>query len=57
MTAADYEGPNSAFGAGRQAGQGVLDGIRAAINFRDTVGLSEKPKSEHRGCILAQHCS
>jgi Secretory lipase len=26
----DYEGPDSAFGAGRMAGHGVLDGIRAA---------------------------
>ncbi|KAF7975244.1 hypothetical protein HWV62_10218 [Athelia sp. TMB] len=29
----DYEGPNSAFSAGRQEGMGVLDGIRAALNY------------------------
>jgi secretory lipase len=29
----DYEGPKAAFGATRQAGQAVLDGIRAAESF------------------------
>lgn len=29
----DYEGPRSAYVAGKQAGQAVLDGIRAAKNF------------------------
>lgn len=29
----DYEGFKSAFGAGHLSGHGVLDGIRAALNF------------------------
>jgi secretory lipase len=35
----DYEGPQNAFGAGRMAGHGVLDGIRAALALPGT-GLS-----------------
>jgi hypothetical protein len=35
----DYEGPQNAFGAGRMAGHGVLDGIRAAEALPGT-GLS-----------------
>lgn len=38
----DYEGPDAAFGPGRLAGMGVLDGIRAVTNF-DTLGLSKNP--------------
>jgi hypothetical protein len=30
----DFEGPTAAFTVGLQAGRGVLDGIRAAINFK-----------------------
>ena len=33
---ADYEGPLSTFAAGRMAGHGVLDSLRAAINFKPT---------------------
>ncbi|GAB3475768.1 lipase family protein [Amycolatopsis cihanbeyliensis] len=33
VTVPDYEGPDSAYVAGKQAGQAVLDGIRAAQNF------------------------
>ncbi|MDA3923026.1 MAG: hypothetical protein PF501_20455 [Salinisphaera sp.] len=33
VTLPDYEGPNEAFGAGRIAGQSVLDGIRATRTF------------------------
>lgn len=29
----DYEGPNSAFSAGRQEGYALLDGLRAALNY------------------------
>lgn len=29
----DYEGPKAEYGAGRQAGQATLDGIRAALRF------------------------
>jgi hypothetical protein len=35
----DYEGPASAYIGGRQAGQAVLDGIRATENF-STIGLA-----------------
>ncbi|KAJ5991274.1 hypothetical protein N7499_011932 [Penicillium canescens] len=35
----DYEGPDAAFGPGRLEGMGVLDGIRAVNNFKDTLGL------------------
>lgn len=38
----DYEGPDAAFSAGRLAGMGVLDGIRAVASF-DTLGLSDNP--------------
>ncbi|KAI4735342.1 LIP-domain-containing protein [Aureobasidium sp. EXF-12298] len=36
----DYEGPDAAFGAGRLAGMGVLDSMRAVANFKDTLGLT-----------------
>ncbi|KZP34387.1 hypothetical protein FIBSPDRAFT_1035441 [Athelia psychrophila] len=43
--ATDYDGPNSAFSAGRQEGYALLDGLRAALNYApagikktDTVG-------------------
>jgi hypothetical protein len=39
VTVPDYEGPDSAYVAGRQAGQAVLDGIRATENFQ-AVGLN-----------------
>lgn len=39
----DYEGPKGMFGVGRMAGHGVLDGIRAALNF-STAGLSPNTK-------------
>ena len=39
----DYEGPDAAFGAGRLAGMGVLDNMRAVSSF-STLGLdSAKP--------------
>jgi hypothetical protein len=38
VTLPDYEGPRSAYVAGRQAGQAVLDAIRATENF-PTAGL------------------
>jgi hypothetical protein len=37
----DYEGPNSQWTAGVQAGHGVLDGIRAAKSF-DQLGVAAK---------------
>ncbi|HEX5403192.1 MAG TPA: lipase family protein [Pseudonocardiaceae bacterium] len=36
VTVPDYEGPNSAYMAGRQAGHAVLDAIRATESFRRT---------------------
>ncbi|WP_163511353.1 lipase family protein [Fodinicola acaciae] len=39
----DYEGPQGMFGVGRMAGHGVLDGIRAALNF-STAGLDPRTK-------------
>ncbi|KJZ69847.1 hypothetical protein HIM_10747 [Hirsutella minnesotensis 3608] len=39
----DYEGPDAAFNAGRLEGMGVLDGMRAVINFRNTLKLSDAP--------------
>ncbi|KAJ5467378.1 Lipasesecreted [Penicillium sp. IBT 31633x] len=42
VASADYEGPHAAFGPGRLAGMGVLDGIRAVQNFK-TLGLKENP--------------
>ena len=40
VSSPDYEGPDSAFSAGRLAGTGVLDSMRAVSNFKDTLGLS-----------------
>ncbi|KAJ5959640.1 Lipase secreted [Penicillium vulpinum] len=38
----DYEGPDAAFGPGRLAGMGVLDGIRAVKSFK-TLSLTDNP--------------
>jgi pimeloyl-ACP methyl ester carboxylesterase len=43
VSSPDYEGPDAAFGAGRLAGMGVLDSMRAVANFKDTLGLNDKP--------------
>lgn len=40
VSSPDYEGPDAAFGAGRLAGTGVLDSMRAVANFRDTLGFN-----------------
>jgi pimeloyl-ACP methyl ester carboxylesterase len=39
VSSPDYEGPDAAFGAGRLAGTGVLDSMRAVANFKDTLGF------------------
>jgi hypothetical protein len=39
MVFPDYEGPYSAYGAGKLSGQATLDGIRAALSF-EPLGLS-----------------
>ncbi|KAL4960013.1 secretory lipase-domain-containing protein [Aspergillus stella-maris] len=36
----DYEGPDAALIAGRLEGMAVLDGMRAVVNFRNTLNLS-----------------
>ncbi|KAJ5513504.1 Lipase secreted [Penicillium fimorum] len=38
----DYEGPDAAFGPGRLAGMGVLDGMRAVKSFK-SLGLTDNP--------------
>ena len=43
VTTADYEGPNSAFAAGRLEGRSVLDSIRATTAFGD-LGLQAGAK-------------
>lgn len=44
VSSPDYEGPDAAFGAGRLAGTGVLDSMRAVANFRETLGFdSDNP--------------
>lgn len=40
----DYEGPEAAWTAGRLAGKGVLDSMRAVKNFAPSIGLSKNPK-------------
>lgn len=42
VVSSDYEGPEAAFGPGRLAGMGVLDGIRAAKSFK-TLGMTDNP--------------
>lgn len=36
----DYEGPDAAFSPGHLEGMGVLDGMRAVSNFKDTLGFT-----------------
>ncbi|KHO01434.1 Lipase, secreted [Metarhizium album ARSEF 1941] len=36
----DYEGPDAAFAAGHLEGMGVLDGMRAVVNFKKTLNFS-----------------
>ncbi|KAF2857367.1 LIP-domain-containing protein [Piedraia hortae CBS 480.64] len=40
VVSSDYEGPEAAFGAGRLAGMGVLDSMRAVINYGGPLGLT-----------------
>ncbi|KAJ1560244.1 hypothetical protein HK405_007751 [Cladochytrium tenue] len=39
----DYEGPDAAFAVGQLEGMGVLDGMRAVVNYKSTLGLSSNP--------------
>jgi hypothetical protein len=47
VSSPDYEGPDAAFGAGRLAGTGVLDSMRAVANFRSTLGFNSDT-GQHR---------
>ncbi|TQW01036.1 hypothetical protein V2A60_002053 [Cordyceps javanica] len=49
VASADYEGPDAAFGAGRLAGMGVLDGMRAVANYGSNIGLSKNPMIVNAG--------
>ncbi|QRG40353.1 hypothetical protein FDK38_004819 [Candidozyma auris] len=40
----DYEGPKSAFTVGRQSGQAILDGIRAALSSGYLTGINKDAK-------------
>ncbi|KAI7499966.1 LIP-domain-containing protein [Hortaea werneckii] len=42
VASSDYEGPDAAFGAGRLAGMGVLDNMRAVSSF-EKLGLEDNP--------------
>ncbi|MGH7964151.1 MAG: lipase family protein, partial [Candidatus Binatia bacterium] len=43
VSAPDYEGPDAAFTPGYLSGMGVLDSMRAVLNFGDSLGLSDNP--------------
>ena len=43
VSSPDYEGPDAAFGAGRLAGMGVLDSMRAVANFKTLGFTTSKP--------------
>lgn len=43
VSSPDYEGPDGAYAAGPLEGMGVLDSMRAVVNFRDELGLSDSP--------------
>lgn len=43
VASADYEGPDVAFTPGRLSGMGVLDGIRAVVNYGSNIGLNKNP--------------
>ncbi|KAL8280234.1 hypothetical protein RQP46_007348 [Phenoliferia psychrophenolica] len=49
VTFPDTEGPNSVFGAGKQEGAAVLDGLRATINFGKTIGINPTAKPTLQG--------
>ncbi|GAB7366025.1 hypothetical protein MBLNU230_g7348t1 [Neophaeotheca triangularis] len=40
VSAADYEGPDAVFSAGRLSGTISIDSIRATGNFKNTLGFS-----------------
>nr|UZG89742.1 Lip1 [Beauveria pseudobassiana] len=49
VASADYEGPDVAFSAGRLSGMGVLDGIRAVVNYSPKIGLDKNPMVVNAG--------
>ncbi|KAJ2980661.1 hypothetical protein NQ176_g2510 [Zarea fungicola] len=49
VASSDYEGPDVAFSAGRLSGMGVLDGMRAVVNYGPNIGLSKNPMIVNAG--------
>ncbi|KAJ3495300.1 hypothetical protein NLG97_g3495 [Lecanicillium saksenae] len=49
VASADYEGPDVAFSPGRLSGMGVLDGMRAVVNYGSKIGLNENPMIVNAG--------
>ncbi|EGX89995.1 Lipase, secreted [Cordyceps militaris CM01] len=49
VASADYEGPDVAFSAGRLSGMGVLDGMRAVVNYAPKIGLDKNPMIVNAG--------
>jgi Secretory lipase len=45
----DYEGPKAGFTVGKLSGQGVVDGVRAALNFNKVVPCKEKTQVVFEG--------
>ncbi|KAM3446346.1 hypothetical protein MY3296_009767 [Beauveria thailandica] len=49
VASSDYEGPDAAFSPGRLSGMGVLDGIRAVVNYGPKIGLDKNPMVVNTG--------
>ncbi|OAA60026.1 Lipase, secreted [Cordyceps fumosorosea ARSEF 2679] len=49
VASSDYEGPDVAFSAGRLSGMGVLDGMRAVVNYGSKIGLNSNPMIVNTG--------
>ncbi|KAJ6786720.1 hypothetical protein PWT90_08978 [Aphanocladium album] len=49
VASSDYEGPDVAFSAGRLSGMGVLDGMRAVVNYGSKIGLNKNPMIVNAG--------
>lgn len=49
VASADYEGPDVAFSPGRLSGMGVLDGMRAVVNYGPNIGLNKNPMIVNAG--------
>lgn len=53
LVVSDYEGSNSAFGAGRQEGFAVLDGLRAALNYNPALKSAKLAGYGYSGGAIA----